>query len=378
VASFGHELRRLADEAGLSLGELARRAHYDKSYVVKVATGAKRPSPQLAEALDAALHAEGGLTALAAASASDEDQRLSRALSTPRRVDHPVLASLAEVLAATRHVEDNSSAATVLPSVREQLAMVRRLTEDARSAIRPAAAGLASEYSQYFAWLLLATGNGKQAAEHLDSAISLGSEADDPNHLNHGLSYKAYAALLADQPGMAASLSAAARRDPRVYPALRAYDAYQEALARATEKDSSVTDRILGEANELAAVATEWKEAAPPGFYWYSPAFMQMQHGLVLLRLGQPARAAAELGRGIGGLPNQYRQAEWTMSYSLPLAIALAQTGDVEQAATAARLATKIAHETGSDLLLHKLRRLHARLPKLPAVSELGDLLHVL
>jgi hypothetical protein len=342
--------------------------------VVKVATGAKKPSPQLAEALDAALHAEGRLTALATASASDEDRRLSLALSTPRRVDLPVVDSLA----ATRHVEDTSSAATVLPSVREQLAMVRRLTEDARLAIRPAAAGLASEYSQYFAWLLSTTGDGKQAAEHLDSAISLGTEADDPNRLNHGLSYKAYAALLADQPGMAASLSAAARRDPRVFPALRAYDAFREALALATEKEHGFTDRILGEANELAAVAAEWKEAAPPGFYWYSPPFMHMQHGLVLLRLGQPARAATELARGLDGLPSQYRQAAWTTSYSLPLAIALAQTGDVEQAATAARVAAKIAHETGSDLLLHKLRRLQARLPKLPAVSELGDLLHLL
>jgi hypothetical protein len=41
-------------------------------------------------------------------------------------------------------------------------------------------------------------------------------------------------------------------------------------------------------------------------------------------------------------------------------------------------VAAKIAHETDSDLLLHKLRRLQARLPKVPAVSELGDLLHVL
>jgi hypothetical protein len=61
MTDFGAELRRLMAERGLSQNETARRVPCDSGYLSKVASGRKRPSPQLGARLDSILNAGGKL-----------------------------------------------------------------------------------------------------------------------------------------------------------------------------------------------------------------------------------------------------------------------------------------------------------------------------
>nr|WP_247223015.1 helix-turn-helix transcriptional regulator [Streptomyces sp. LBUM 1486] len=62
--SFPAQLRRLRQERGLSLTDLARRTHYSKGYLSKIETGAKRPTVDVARLCDQVLGAEGELLRL--------------------------------------------------------------------------------------------------------------------------------------------------------------------------------------------------------------------------------------------------------------------------------------------------------------------------
>jgi transcriptional regulator with XRE-family HTH domain len=60
---FAQALRRLRDERGLSLRDLADLAVYGKSYLHELETGRKQPNAAVAARLDQALQADGRLPA---------------------------------------------------------------------------------------------------------------------------------------------------------------------------------------------------------------------------------------------------------------------------------------------------------------------------
>jgi len=62
--SFGGEMRRLRESAGLSLAALASRTHYSKGQLSKVETGKARPTLKLAVSCDEVLAADGALAEL--------------------------------------------------------------------------------------------------------------------------------------------------------------------------------------------------------------------------------------------------------------------------------------------------------------------------
>lgn len=65
--AFPTQLRRLRQQRGLSLADLARQTHYSKGYLSKIETGAKRATVDVARRCDQILRAEGELLRLVAA-----------------------------------------------------------------------------------------------------------------------------------------------------------------------------------------------------------------------------------------------------------------------------------------------------------------------
>ncbi len=61
AASFGELLREWRAAAGLSMGELARRVNYSKSYLSKIENDVKPPNATLARLCDDVLDAGGAL-----------------------------------------------------------------------------------------------------------------------------------------------------------------------------------------------------------------------------------------------------------------------------------------------------------------------------
>lgn len=72
-ADFAAELARRRADAGMSLADLAARAHVHRGYAHHVEHGRRWPTADVVHALDAALHADG--TLLAAWQAADQEPR---------------------------------------------------------------------------------------------------------------------------------------------------------------------------------------------------------------------------------------------------------------------------------------------------------------
>ncbi|MGH3478388.1 MAG: helix-turn-helix domain-containing protein [Pseudonocardiaceae bacterium] len=84
--TFGDELRRLRQQRGLSLKKFAQLVHYDPGYLSKIENGLKPPTDTVAGRCDAALDADGVLSALVPPAAS-APSRLSHEVRIPAVID---------------------------------------------------------------------------------------------------------------------------------------------------------------------------------------------------------------------------------------------------------------------------------------------------
>jgi hypothetical protein len=253
--------------------------------------------------LTAALGTGDGLT-------PDEAERLSDADRCPCRTDAATVEVVAGVLAAVRRLEDQTNAATVLPTVAAQHALMERLAGGARRTIRAAAIGLLSEITQYLGWLSIPLGRWSNAQRYLDRAAVLGAEADDPDRLSTALSFAAYAALRQGNLRSADALSEAACRDTRVHIGLRTYETYQRAEVLARDGDPTGAVRMLTRADNMLDHLPP-PDDLPTFGYWYVPAFFLGQKGFVLHALGD-TQAAREAGRAcLAAMPAEWAHSEW-------------------------------------------------------------------
>lgn len=395
-ASFAEQVAALRDQAGLSLAEVATAAHIARGYVHHIEHGRRWPTQPVAKALDNALDAGGALLAAwevadalprtAVAPANPEDrERVALAARCPRRVDAATVCALADVLAATRRLEDRIGSAAVLPGIRSNRALACSLLADARPPIRDQVGSLAGELHQYLGWLLVETGHPEQARAEYDAALALGVEIDDPGLTSLALSYKGHLAWILDDPRGVIALSRGARRDRRVFVGQHAYNAYQEARGWAMVGELAEVDRTLGHAEELAERAVARQADAPPNMYWYGSGFFTLQRGLTwhTLRDARFAeRAATELTNGLRELPEAERHSEWAAFFTVAAAEAFTTAGDAELAIAHARQALAVCRTTRSTHLARLLHRAHTQMhdawPTHAPVRELGDEIHPL
>lgn len=85
--TFGDELRRLRLQRGLSLKKLAQLVHYDPGYLSKIENGLKPPTDTVAGRCDAALEADGILSALAPAPTASKPSRVAHEVRIPIVID---------------------------------------------------------------------------------------------------------------------------------------------------------------------------------------------------------------------------------------------------------------------------------------------------
>jgi hypothetical protein len=195
------------------------------------------------------------------------------------------------------------------------------------------------------------------------------------------LSFQGHAAYIAGHPGPVIGLSQAAQRDRVAYPGQLAISAAQEAKGHAMEGRGADADRLLDEADEMAARARERRAEAPPWLYYHTDGFFDLQRGEAYGYLADDplyhSRAAAALASGHAALPVSAQRSEWGAEYLMHLAALHARGGDLEQAYAVAMRAAGIARSTGSNRLSRVLKRLRARLaarwPDDARVAELAE-----
>jgi hypothetical protein len=298
----------------------------------------------------------------------------------PRRVDAATIDALADVLAATRHLEDQIGSADVLPSVQAHRGLAASLLADAPSPIRDRLGSLTGELHQYLGWLLAETGHLEQARVELDAALALGVEFDDPDLTSLALSFKGHLAWMVGNPHGVIALSGAARRDTRVFLAQHAFNAHQQARGWAMAGERGEVDRALAHADTLAERALTRQADTPPNLYWYSPGFFTLQRGLTWHTLADTriaARAATELTNGLHELPAAERDSEWAAIFTVAAVEALTTAGEAECAIAQARQAVAVCRATRSTRLARALRRAHTHMqdtwPTHATIRELGE-----
>jgi transcriptional regulator with XRE-family HTH domain len=390
MTDFGTELRRLLTERGMSLNELARRSNYDAGYLSKIGSGRKRATSAVAARLDDALGAGGSLAALADDSPlfngtlnPGRRERLEHARRHPSRVDAAAAESLALVLDAQRHAEDALGSAAVMRPVLAQLAVTESLVREARGPARLPLVHVAGQWAQFAGWLHANSGQREQADARLSQALQWAVEAGEVNLISEVLSFHGHAAYVAGYPGPVIGLSQAAQRDRNAYPGQLAISAAQEAKGYAMEGRGADTDRLLDEADELAARARGRREEAPPWLYYHTDGFFDLQRGQAYGYLAADplyhARAAAALASGHAALPASAQGSEWGAEYLIHLAAVHARGSDLEQASAVALRAAGIARATGSARLFQIIRRFRAELavrwPDDARVAELAEAL---
>lgn len=387
MTDFGGELRRLMAERGLSQNETARRVPCDSGYLSKLAHGKKHPSPETAARLDDILGAGGKLAALVPTSVTadpgDGNDRLAWALDHPRHIDQAAVDVLAGVLAAQRRAEDVLGSAAMLAPVDAQLAAVGGLVTEARGPVRAAVVDVAGQWAHFAGWLHASSKRGKDAGALYDRALEWAIEAGDVNLISEVVSMKGHLAWMAGQAGPVIGLSAAAQRDPGAFVGQHAISAAQEARGHAMTGDAVAAERALARALQAAQDAAERQAEAPPWLYYHSPAFFELQRGLVYRFLARdPAyyeRAVTALRAGHAGLPPDGRSSDWGAVFLYHLAAVHAQGGDVGQACTVALEVARIARQTSSARLAGMLTHLHTglarRWPSNPDVAALAGAL---
>lgn len=390
-ARFAEQVAALREQAGRSLAEVAAAAHVARGYVHHIEHGRRWPTHGVAQALDNALDAGGDLVAAweaadarpkAAAMAVDPEdrERVALVVGHPRRVDAATVCALADVLAATRRLEDRIGSAAVLPGVRANRALACSLLVDARGPIRDRVGALAGELHQYLGWLLGETGHFEQAQRELDAALALGVEFDDPVLASLALSFKGHLAWMVGDPHGVIELSRAASRDQRVFITQHAYTVYLEARGWALAGEPAEVMRVLRRADELAERAVARQAQAPPSLYWCGSGFFTLQRGFTWHTLGNARfapRAATDLTNGLHDLPDAERDSEWAAFHYVNAAEAFTTAGEAELALAHAHQALVVCYATRSTRLADALHRAHTQMrkswPTHAPVRDLGD-----
>jgi hypothetical protein len=267
--------------------------------------------------------------------------------------------------------------------VMAQLGVIADLVTEARGAARTALVDVAGQWAQFAGWLHASTRDDAGAIRLNDRALEWATEAGDVNLISEVISMKGHVAWMAGQPGPVIGLSQAAQRDPQAFPGQHAISAAQEARGHPMAGDADAAERKLADAMAKAQAAAERPEESPPWLYYHSPAFFELQQGIVLSYFAEVPRyrdlALSALESGYAGLPPDERQSEWGAGYLVHMAAVHERSGDVEQASAVALAAAHIARLTGSPRLRAMLTPLHrqlaARWPGHPDVVALGEAL---
>ena len=240
----------------------------------------------------------------------DGEERLAAVAVDRHRGDHAALDALAAVLAGVRRLEDETSASNVLPSVLHQQKLAHKLAANTPARLRPSVIGFSSELAQYLGWLHIPMGQWEDSRQHLDRAVVLAVQANDPVRLATALSFQAYAALRTGNLHTADALSEAAGRNTDIDPGLRTYITFQraEVLARQSEREQSV--RLLDKADRMVERLPSHDELPSSG-YWYTSAFFLGQRAFVLHALGDVQQARAAATACLAEMPPTWRDSEW-------------------------------------------------------------------
>lgn len=387
---FGEELRRRRIAAGLSLRDLSALVHYSRGHLSKVETGQMRASADLARLSDAALAADGELTALVGSRHHDSpppvqtgSPAMSDLLMASARFNH-VRADQAELALGTfrglfgqlRHLGQRMSAAVLLPTLVAQAHTLRDLAGAAPERVQPQVLALAARYAEYIGWMAQEVGADEAALWWTAEAVRFATAAGDPVMSSYALVRRALVSLYRGDARQMVGLSQLAQEHPGASTRVRGLAALREAQGHALSGDGYRSYRALDRAREELARAGSDPDPLVLGITTVVD-LAAMGTGWCLHDLGHSEQAAAVLDREVARIPEEASRS-WAR-FSVRRALAYAAAGDVDRACALAAELLPVVTDVASATVCVDLRRLNRTLLRWPshaAVRELQPLLN--
>jgi transcriptional regulator with XRE-family HTH domain len=357
-------LRDLRRDRRISLRALGERIRYSHTRLWEIETSRKPATPDLVAALDKALDAKGALKELVheykGSLDPDDMARLSALDAAPERLDRTSLDALATLLASERHREDLVGASPVIPAANRQLATLSDAIAGTPGRLATDACLIAGQWAQFCGWLYTANRQWTRALLRFDRALEWATIAGHSDLIATIMSFKAHVAWLRGQVGMTTAINDMVLHTPGVYVGQRAYSAFQAARISAISGPGNDVTRHLDMALDLAAQAAERTGDIPPWHYYRTPAFFQLQHGVVLSVLAQSDRRVGERALDLfrtaaEALPAEHRRAEWYGDFLLYHLRVCTQLGDADGRVAVLDELRMIVDATRSDTLSTRL-----------------------
>ncbi|GAB3259881.1 helix-turn-helix domain-containing protein [Kineosporia babensis] len=183
AAYFGAQLRQLRTQQRLSLAQLGRMVHTGGDMLGKIEKAQRRATPELVEALDAALGANGSLSRAAPATGLSGDSLFPGdfpfAMPRGRAAVAPAIEGLRDMLRGLRQVDHALGSGPALAIVRAQLQVADAILDSAAiPSERRSALAVVAEIHQLAGWMHFDRGELAPAETSFTRARALAQEAD--------------------------------------------------------------------------------------------------------------------------------------------------------------------------------------------------------
>lgn len=398
TSRFGPELRRLRQEAGLTLTGFSTALNYDKGHLSKVERGERSASPDLARRCDALLGSNGELQRLVVHPETDPDTAEVLATPSPWRVGrravlaagtgslidlglklgsqttsaaNPILPSFRAQFNQLRILGQSTAPKVLLPLLETQTRTVIGLAADTPSATRAPVLLLASRFAEFTGWMAQEAGDSGSALSLTSEAAELARAGGDPYLGSYALVRRALVTLY---DGDAASTVALARRaqSGELPPRIRGLAAQREAQGHALVGDERDCLRSLDRARELldSDDARSGVEPVIGTTHVSDPAAMTT--GWCLHDLGRPKAAAEVLDRECRPLPPHALRTR--ARYGFRRSLAHAASGEVEHACAIAGELLGVMPTVPSATVNNDIRRLAREFSRFRSSRAVRDL----
>jgi tetratricopeptide (TPR) repeat protein len=299
---------------------------------------------------------EGGVPLLSGIFTPDDEERLTRVVEEPRRVDAATVEYFRQLLDAHTRADRSLTPADLITALTPAYETLGRFRRAARPPVRRDLHTLASRYAQLIGRMHYEAGNLTAANSWSDQALLAAHEAEDEQLVAYTLARRASLVGATGDLGQVVDLALAARERVSFPAHLDAMARRHEAQGHAMAGDADLCFRRLNEAAELLVHGSDG--AATPYASGFSLGFHDVQAAGCYLELGRSADAADILERE---LPNF--RADYVKAHNLArLAQAYAGMHERDRAAETARSALALARQTGSGRARQALRRIHGDL----------------
>lgn len=284
----------------------------------------------------------------------DEAQHVAAALGNARRhFDGPVVEFFGQQLHRCKADDGALGPATALPLVVGILGAIQEHARDVRPTVRRQLLAVAADGAEFAGWLYRDLHDPKAAAFWYDRAMEWAQEAGNLAMQGYVLIKKSQMAYDARDAARVVTLAQAAGQGPWQLPArVQAEALQQEALALAMIGEPIGTvERRLGQAHDVLATATA-KEEHPLGAYFTHDTLV-LRSACCLMEAGKPDRAVPLFRDVIDGGGLSRRDAGF---FGARQAVALALSGEPDEAANAALASVAVAKTTCSERTMNVVK----------------------